>query len=154
MGPRSAGLGIIVTRQKDWTPNYQDNLRAKLGLIPRVVPGRGPSVRGGLGGETFPREVRGTADPSTAVGMTKGRVALPFDTGYWDRGTAGPSTSLRSGPTAGRDRRDDTSVWGWGLEGKFGRSERRTADPSASPDFLSTVAASVNCVWFSLERTT
>src|SRR5882672_8618148 len=31
---------------------------------------------------------------------------------------------------------------------------RGTADPSASPDFLSRVAASVSCVWFSLERTT
>jgi hypothetical protein len=32
--------------------------------------------------------------------------------------------------------------------------EGRTADPSASPDFLSRVAASVGCVWFSLKRTT
>jgi hypothetical protein len=31
---------------------------------------------------------------------------------------------------------------------------RGTADPSAPPDFLSRVAASVNCMWFSLERTT
>jgi hypothetical protein len=30
----------------------------------------------------------------------------------------------------------------------------RTADPSAPPDFLSRVAASVNCMWFSLRRTT
>jgi hypothetical protein len=29
--------------------------------------------------KTFPREVRGTADPSTSVGMTKGTVALPFE---------------------------------------------------------------------------
>jgi hypothetical protein len=28
--------------------------------------------------KTFPREVRGTADPSASLGMTKGRVALPF----------------------------------------------------------------------------
>ena len=28
--------------------------------------------------KTFPREVRGTADPSATVGMTKGTVALPF----------------------------------------------------------------------------
>ena len=31
---------------------------------------------------------------------------------------------------------------------------RRTAGPSASPDFLSRVAASINCMWFSLGRTT
>jgi hypothetical protein len=31
-----------------------------------------------FGLKTFPREVRGTADPSTTVGMTKGTVALPF----------------------------------------------------------------------------
>src|SRR5271156_6984074 len=31
---------------------------------------------------------------------------------------------------------------------------RGTADPSAAPDFLSRVAASVNCMWFSLKRTT
>jgi hypothetical protein len=30
----------------------------------------------------------------------------------------------------------------------------RTAGPSAPPDFLSRVAASVNCMWFSLRRTT
>jgi hypothetical protein len=30
----------------------------------------------------------------------------------------------------------------------------RTADPSAPPDFLSEVAASVKSVWFSLRRTT
>jgi hypothetical protein len=29
-----------------------------------------------------------------------------------------------------------------------------TADPSAPPDLLSIVAASVNCMWFSLGRTT
>jgi hypothetical protein len=28
--------------------------------------------------KTFPREARGTADPSTSVGMTKGTAALPF----------------------------------------------------------------------------
>jgi hypothetical protein len=33
-------------------------------------------------------------------------------------------------------------------------SARETADPSAPPDFLSRVAASVNCVWLSLRRTT
>ena len=37
---------------------------------------------------------------------------------------------------------------------KTGAAERRTAGPSASPDFLSRVAASVNCMWFSLRRTT
>jgi hypothetical protein len=31
---------------------------------------------------------------------------------------------------------------------------RRTADPSAPPDFLSRVVASINCMWFSLGRTT
>jgi len=36
----------------------------------------------------------------------------------------------------------------------FPRKVRGTADPSASPDFLSRVAASVNCMWFSLGRTT
>ena len=38
--------------------------------------------------------------------------------------------------------------------GRSGAHEWRTADPSPSPDFLSRVAASVSCVWFSLERTT
>ena len=28
--------------------------------------------------ETFPRKVRGTADPSAALGMTKGRAMLPW----------------------------------------------------------------------------
>ena len=28
--------------------------------------------------KTFPREVRGTADPSTSLGMTKGRAVLPL----------------------------------------------------------------------------
>jgi hypothetical protein len=28
--------------------------------------------------KTFPRAVRGTADPSASLGMTKGRAALPF----------------------------------------------------------------------------
>jgi hypothetical protein len=37
---------------------------------------------------------------------------------------------------------------------EFGKSEGRTADPSATPNFLSRVAASVNCMWFSLGRTT
>jgi hypothetical protein len=31
---------------------------------------------------------------------------------------------------------------------------RGTADPSASPDFLSRIAASISCMWFSLKRTT
>src|ERR1700744_3573953 len=48
-----------------------------------------------------------------------------------------------------------TFLFGVGVwKGKFGESERRTADPSASPDFLSRVAASVGCLWFSLKRTT
>jgi hypothetical protein len=36
---------------------------------------------------------------------------------------------------------------------EFGKAEGRTADPSASPDLLSRVAASVDCMWFSLGRT-
>ncbi len=36
----------------------------------------------------------------------------------------------------------------------FSASYGETADPSASPDFLSRVVASVNCMWFSLGRTT
>jgi hypothetical protein len=36
----------------------------------------------------------------------------------------------------------------------FPREVRGTAGSSAPPDFLSRVAASVNCVWFSLRRTT
>src|SRR5882757_7985658 len=36
----------------------------------------------------------------------------------------------------------------------FPREARGTADPSASPDFLSRIAASINCMWFSLKRTT
>jgi hypothetical protein len=36
----------------------------------------------------------------------------------------------------------------------FPRKVRGTADPSPSPDFPSRVAASVNCMWFSLGRTT
>jgi hypothetical protein len=31
---------------------------------------------------------------------------------------------------------------------------RRTADPSATPDFLSRVVTSIKCMWFSLRRTT
>jgi hypothetical protein len=65
-----------------------------------------------------------------------------------DGRTAGPSTTLRSG-------RDDNSVWvlkAW--YGEFGRAEGRTTGPSASPDFLSRVAVSVDCMWFSLGRTT
>jgi hypothetical protein len=38
--------------------------------------------------------------------------------------------------------------------GRSGAHEWRTAGPSASPYFLSRVAASVNCMWFSLGRTT
>jgi hypothetical protein len=37
---------------------------------------------------------------------------------------------------------------------EFGKPKGRTADPSASPDFLSRVAATVDCMWFSLGRTT
>jgi hypothetical protein len=38
------------------------------------------------------------------VGMTKGRVMFPWKIGLWLKG---PSTSLRFGPTAGREMRDD-----------------------------------------------
>jgi hypothetical protein len=41
-----------------------------------------------------------------------------------------------------------------GTHGELEKAERRTADPSATPDFLSRVAASVDCMWFSLGRTT
>jgi hypothetical protein len=37
---------------------------------------------------------------------------------------------------------------------KSGAAERRTAGPSASPDFLLRVAASIKDMWFSLRRTT
>ena len=40
------------------------------------------------------------------------------------------------------------------LSKTFPGKVRRTADPSAAPDFLSRVAASVNYMWFSLGRTT
>jgi hypothetical protein len=33
----------------------------------------------------FRRSEGHTADPLASLGMTKGRVALPFDIGYWDR---------------------------------------------------------------------
>jgi hypothetical protein len=59
----------------------------------------------------------------------------------WER-TAGPSTALRSGPTAGRDRRDDTSVSGLGVcYGEFGRAEGRTADPSTTLGMTKGTAA-------------
>ena len=49
---------------------------------------------------------------------------------------------------------DSLDDW-WRLwAGRGGAHEWRTADPSAAPDFLSRVAASVGCVWFSLKRTT
>ena len=45
-------------------------------------------------------------------------------------------------------------IW-WRLwAGRCGAHEWRTADPSASPDFLWRVVTSVSCMWFSLERTT
>ncbi|MEA2541950.1 MAG: hypothetical protein QOH35_3316 [Acidobacteriaceae bacterium] len=47
---------------------------------------------------------------------------------------------------SGFSRADCSSASGW--------EPGRTADPSASPDFLSQVAASVSRMWFSLERTT
>ena len=42
----------------------------------------------------------------------------------------------------------------YALSKTYPRKVRGTADPSASPDFPSRVAASVNCMWFSLGRTT
>ncbi len=41
-----------------------------------------------------------------------------------------------------------------GLGSQRWRVETETADPSASPDFLSRVVASVKSMWFSLGRTT
>jgi hypothetical protein len=35
------------------------------------------SLAGNRGLQTFPGEVRRTADPSASLGMTKGRVTLP-----------------------------------------------------------------------------
>jgi hypothetical protein len=80
-------------------------------LIPRLrSPGR-PGQAGRhfcLGVEVcngeFGRADGRTTDPSTTLGMTKGGVAFSVEIGLRMRGTAGPSTTLRSG-------RDDTSVW-------------------------------------------
>jgi hypothetical protein len=44
-----------------------------------------------------------TADPSASLGMTKGRAVRALAFAWEQRGTAGPSTALRSG-------RDDTSI--------------------------------------------
>ncbi len=58
-----------------------------------------------------------------------------------EKETAGPSAPV------GVTRGEWVFLWiGYGMSG--------TADPSASPDFLSRVAASVDCMWFSLRRTT
>ena len=59
-----------------------------------------------LGTGVFGWEEGRTADPSASLGMTKGRGALSGKVGSWMKGTAGPSTTLRSG-------RDDK---GWGSE--------------------------------------
>ena len=68
----------------------------------------------------------------TVSAWSEGPQRLQSLRGNWER-TAGPSTALRSGPTAGRDRRDDTSVSGLGVcYGEFGRAEGRTADPSTT----------------------
>jgi hypothetical protein len=56
-----------------------------------------------------------------------------------------PSHSLLPSPVAGR-----SAV----LFSASVTNESETADPSATPDFLSRVAASVDCMWFSLRRTT
>jgi hypothetical protein len=76
--------------------------------------------------------------------MTKGERGSIGDRLH-GRKTADLSTSLRSGG-------DDNS----GGRGGFAlpRKVRGIADPSASPDFLSRVAASISCMWFSLGRTT
>ena len=55
--------------------------------------------------KTFPGRACRTADPSAALGMTKGRVALSLSVHWLMERTAGPSTSLRSG-------RDDNSYLG------------------------------------------
>jgi hypothetical protein len=61
--------------------------------------------------------------------MTKGRVVLRFDIGYWERRDSRSLHFASVGKTL--------LFGGWSLEGRFGRSEGRTADPSATPDFLS-----------------
>jgi hypothetical protein len=65
------------------------------------------------------------------VGMTKGRGVPPVEIGLWIRGTAGPSTSLRSG-------RDDTSVWVLRVcSGEFGGPMRALQIPRLRfPGFL------------------
>ena len=44
--------------------------------------------------KTYPRKVRGTAGPSTTLGMTRGRVCLPSAISCWCSETADPSASL------------------------------------------------------------
>jgi hypothetical protein len=48
----------------------------------------------------FGRAEGRTADPSTSLGMTKGRGVPPVEIGLWIRGTAGPSAPV--GMTKGR----------------------------------------------------
>jgi hypothetical protein len=60
-------------------------------------------------------------------------------------GTAGLSTTLRSG-------RDD-NLFGDRIA-RFQEGSAELKIPRLPPDFLSRVAASVNCMWFSLGRTT
>ena len=57
------------------------------------------------------REPGRTAGPSASLGMTKGRVVTFIRSrwiGWTERNSR--STPLRSGSTAGRDRRDDNFV--------------------------------------------
>jgi hypothetical protein len=61
--------------------------------------------------KAFPGRVRGTADPSTALRSgrdDKGEGGALREDWLVAGKTADPSTALRSG-------RDDTSVWGWVL---------------------------------------
>jgi hypothetical protein len=91
--------------------------------------------------------------------MTKGRVALPFKFDAAEDGQQVPP--LRYAPVGmtllfGVDKRTSRISFSSASSGEktFPREVRGTADPSAPPDFLSRVAASVNYMWFSLRRTT
>jgi hypothetical protein len=53
-----------------------------------------------------------TADPSASLGMTKGKVALSPESGWWMKETADPSASL--GVTKGKAALFLNVVGGWG----------------------------------------
>jgi hypothetical protein len=56
-----------------------------------------------LGGKTYPGKVRGTADPSASLGMTKGKGDLSMEGGFSTGGVMG----LR--PTQGDEKRHRSS---------------------------------------------